>query len=286
MHPFGAGTPRALTLAAVLREARERAGISVRELARRLQVAHTTVGRWEGGRTVPSAEDVSAVLACLKIAGDEREHILSLARGSAADDWLAAGPPGISKQLTGVMECERTARHITEWAPLVIPGVLQTSDYMRAMLAQGTLPPGEVETRVMLRMARRDAFTRRRDPTRLVALIGEPAIHGGIGGEAVMLDQLRHLLDVAELATVTVQIVSVSGEWHPGHAGPFMLYEFDKGMRPIVYLEHHRSGAFVVDETDLSSYRAAVETIRGVGLSPDESREHIAHLITSMEAAS
>jgi transcriptional regulator with XRE-family HTH domain len=283
MPTFSAGTPRALTLAAVLREARERTGISVRELARRLHVAHTTVSRWESGKTVPSAEDVSAALACLQIAGEERESILTLARGSIADDWLASGPPGMSKQLAGVMECERTATHITEWAPLVIPGVLQTSAYMRAMLARGTLSPGEVETRVVVRTARRDAFARRLNPTRLVALIGEPAIHGGIGGPTVMADQLRHLLDVAQWDTVTLQIVSVSGEWHPGHAGPFLLYEFDQGMRTIVYLEHHRSGAFLVEENDLKDYRAAVDTIRRVGMSPEASQELIAHLITTME---
>lgn len=278
-----AGSPRARTLAAMLREVRERTGISVRELARRLQLAHTTVGRWENGQTVPTSEDVASVLACLQIGGQERENILSLARGSAADDWLASGPPGIAKQLAGVMECERTATGITEWAPLVIPGLLQTSDYAKAMLTRDTLSSGEVETRVIMRMARRDAVTRRRDPTPLVALIGEPAIRGGIGGPAVMLDQLRHLSDAAKSDTITIQIVTVSGEWHPGHAGPFILYDFDENLRPIVYLEHHRSGAFIVEEDDLRDYRAAIETIRDRGMTPDDSAELINELITTME---
>jgi len=182
------------------------------------------------------------------------------------------------------MECERTARLITEWAPLVIPGLLQTSAYARAMLGVGTLSAGEIETRVMLRMARRDAFTRRRNPTRLVALIGEPAIRGGIGGPSIMADQLSYLKELAELETITLQVVGVSGEWHPGHAGPFIRYEFDEGLPPILYLEHHVSGAFLVDESDLKDYDAAIETIRARGLSPEASVQLITDIMTSLEA--
>jgi hypothetical protein len=105
---------------------------------------------------------------------------------------------------------------------MVIPGPLQTSDYARAILESGTSSPAEVESRLMMRMARRDAFTRWRDPIRLLALIGEPAIHGGIGGPQVMADQLAHLLDMAKLNTVDLHVVSVSGDWHPGLQGPFM----------------------------------------------------------------
>jgi transcriptional regulator with XRE-family HTH domain len=267
----------------MLREARVHTGISVRELARRLQVAHTTVGRWESGHTVPGSDDVAAVLACLQIPDEERERILAVERGSVADDWLASGPPGISQQLAGVMECERTATSIVEWAPLLIPGMLQTSAYTRAMLTRGTLSAGEVETRVALRMARRDSFTRRRDPTQLVALIGEPAIRGGIGGQSVMADQLRHLLDNAKYDTVTIHVVSVAGEWHPGHTGPFILYSFNDGMRPIVYLEHHRSGTFLVDEDYLREYQRAVDMIRRVARGPDESQELIANVMTALE---
>lgn len=283
MHPFSADSPRVRTLAAVLREARERVGISGRELSRRMEVANSTIARWENGQIVPSADDVAKVLTCLGIESDERESILSIARDTIADDWLTSGPTGVSRQLAGVMECERTARHVTEWAPLLIPGMLQTSAYARAILARGTLPPGEAETRVMMRMARREAITRRRDPTALIALIGEPAIRGGIGGRAVMADQLRQLLDFAALDNITIQVVSVAGEWHPGHTGPFILYEFEEHRRPIVYLEHHRSGAFLVDDNDIRDFQAAVDTVRGVGMSSKDSLEFISDLVKTME---
>lgn len=278
-----AGAPRARSLAAMLRTARDEKSVSARELARQLGKAHTTIQRWESGETMPNAEDVSAYLACLGIVGDDRERIMTLARGNDEGDWLASGQPGISQQLAGVMECERKARRMTEWAPLVIPGVLQSGDYVRSIIgASGKLSASDVQTRVMFRLARRDALTRL-EPVHFTALIGEPAVTGRIGGRAVMVDQLRQVLRMAERDNVTVQVVSVSGNWHPGHAGPFILYEFDENQPPILYLEHHRSGAFLVDADDVEEYRHAVNLIRRGAMSAEESAALIADVITTLE---
>jgi transcriptional regulator with XRE-family HTH domain len=281
-----AGTPRARTLAAMLREARTKTGVSARELAKRLGITHPTIGRWESGETVPNAEDVASYLTAIGVVGDERERILSLARSHDEDDWLSSGAPGISQQLAGVMECERTAKRITEWAPLGIPGMMQTNEYARAIIGRGdsTLSRTEIETRVMLRLARRDALTRR-EPVEFTALVGEPAIRGGIGGRVVMADQLRQVQELSERTNVTTQVVSLAGEWHPGHPGPFILYEFD-AMPAIVYLEHYRSGAFLVDEQDVRAYKAAAETIQQVALSPENTAALIADVISSLEASS
>jgi DNA-binding XRE family transcriptional regulator len=278
-----AGKPRARTLAAMLRHVRKRANMSARELAKRLGITHPTIGRWESGETVPNAEDVSAVLAHLGVVGEERESILSLARGHQEDDWLSSGPPGVSEQLAGVMECERTAKRITEWTPLGIPGMMQTSEYARAIISKGdsTLSRTEVDSRVMLRLARRDALTRR-EPVQFLALIGEPAIHGSIGGHAVMADQLQQVRYISKRGNVTTHVVSVTGDWHPGHVGPFILYEFDT-MPTIVYLEHFRNGTFIVEEKVVAAYRTAAETIHQAAMSAEETAALIADVISTLE---
>jgi transcriptional regulator with XRE-family HTH domain len=289
MGSSSSGTPRARTLAAALREVRAAARredngkpISQRYLAQRLGLAHTTVGRWESGDSVPSAEDVSAAIAVLGVTGERREQILALARDSAQSDWLASGPPGVSQQLAGVMECERTTTHVISFDPLVISGGLQTSAYARAIIGGDRgLSPAEVETRVMLRMGRRDTFTRAK-PARLLALIGEPAIKGGIGGDAVMAEQLAHLLTMSKLDTITVQVVPMNAEWNPGHAGNFALYHFD-GRPTIVYLEHYRTGAFLVDEEDVEAFRIAADDIRRVAMSLEESARLIADVLDARE---
>lgn len=272
---------RVRQLAAVLRDARDRAGVSNREIARRLDISHTGVNTWlhETDPKPPKTEDVAALLGVIDVTGEERDRILQLARSDDAD-WLLSGPPGMNPQLATVMECERDATTITAWAPLVIPGLLQTSDYARSVISRGSpnLSPHEVDSMVMVRNARRDILVRRH-PVTLHAFVGLPALHGGIGGTAVMADQLKHVLDMSRRGNVTIQALDLSGDWHPAHAGQFVIYEADS-LPPTVYLEHHRSGAFLDSESDVAAYQTAAEQIRREAMSPDVTAGLIADVIT------
>ncbi|MGH3919244.1 MAG: helix-turn-helix domain-containing protein, partial [Pseudonocardiaceae bacterium] len=264
------GAPRARALAGALRQAREAAKVSVREVARRLGTSHSVVSYWETSKRVPRLEDVASYLTAIGVTGDDREAILDLGRHAGDQDWLAVGLPGISQQLAGTMECERAAAAIIDWSPHLVTGLLQTSDYARAIIGGEPLPAGEVEARVLVRMGRRDVITRS-NPVRLTALLGEAALHELIGGPRVMADQLRHLVKLAESDTITIQVVRSSQGWHPGLNGPFVLYDFD-GSRSIVLLEHHRTGAFVVDQDDVAGYKTAVDKIHQLAMSPADSR--------------
>nr|CEL14631.1 Putative DNA-binding protein [Kibdelosporangium sp. MJ126-NF4] len=247
-------------------------------------MAHSTIGRWENGEIMPSTSDVEVLLDLLKIDKADRDKIMALAQDSAEKAWLVSGsrPPGISRALSEILECERTARHITYWSPMVIPGVLQTSDYARSIFDQSTMSPSEIQTLVTLRMGRRDVFMRA-DPAELVVLIGEPAIHGGIGGPKTMRDQLRHLLAMSKHDAINLQVVRLNGEWHPGLSGPFVMYKFP--IQPaIVHFEHHRSGGFLVDQEDIAAYESAVDAIRRHAMSIEETTDHIAEVLTALEA--
>jgi hypothetical protein len=274
---------RARSLKAALKSALRRSGMSEREVARQLGVNHMKVNRWLDDETpAPNAEDTASFLAVIEVVGDERERILSMARSDDAD-WLVSGPPGINPQLATVMECERYATRITECAPLVFPGLLQTGDYARAIIGRGspTLTDPEIANLVMIRNARREALTRVQ-PIEFTAFIGTPAIHGGIGGRDVMIHQLTQVTDLARRPNVTIQAFDTSGEWSPALAGPFILYEFDH-LPATVYLEHHRSGVILVDETDVADYKTAAETIRREAMSPEDTAELIADAIPTME---
>lgn len=272
-------------LGAALQAARERAKVSQRKVGEALGRSHTTISRWESGEIVPSIEDVAAFLAVIGVTGDERDRILALARASEDTDWLISGPTGISPQLAAVMHYERTATRIFEYSPLGIPGLLQTPDIANAIVSRSSasISRDEIEGRVMVRMHRQAALTRL-DPVELCAVIGYHAIHGRLGGHRVMAAQLRHLTEMGERSNVTIQAYDVAAaeEWNPGHAGQFVLYEFAQ-LAPVVYLEHHRSGAFLVDEKDVAAYQAAAEIIRRVAMSPDETAGLIASVIPSME---
>jgi transcriptional regulator with XRE-family HTH domain len=273
-------TPRAKALAAALRQARDKTGIAGREIARRLDVSHAAVSHWETGKRVPRLEDVASLLALLGVTGDERERILELARHASDPNWLTVGIPGLTQQLAGVMECERTAKFVVEWSPWIIPGLLQSADYARAIIGAGGLPLGDVEARLIVRLGRRDVLSRR-DLDELVILIGEPAIRQEIGGPVVMAEQLRYLLRLAG-AGISVQVVPIGKGFHPGLAGPFIFYRFEDSPS-IVHIEHHRSSVFVFDENDVAVYEAAVATVRAAALNPTESAALINEVITRLE---
>ncbi|MDQ2883692.1 MAG: DUF5753 domain-containing protein [Actinomycetota bacterium] len=132
-------------------------------------------------------------------------------------------------------------------------------------------------------MGRRDVITRI-NPVRLTALLGEAALHEMIGGSRVTADQLRFLVKLAESDTITIQVVRSYQGWHPGLEGPFVLYDFD-GAPSIVLLSHYRTGAFVVESRDVAGYKAAVDRIERLAMSPADSFTLITQTAHELEAA-
>jgi hypothetical protein len=134
-----------------------------------------------------------------------------------------------------------------------------------------------------LRLDRRAKLTHRdTQPAEHVALIGEYALRNGIGGDVVLLDQLRHVFTCATQRGTTVQVVPLGGGWHPGLVGPFVIYNFTESPS-IVLLEHYHSSVFLYDDTDVAEYKRAAATVRKAALSPQESSEFIVDIIKQME---
>ncbi|GGP85681.1 transcriptional regulator [Saccharothrix coeruleofusca] len=226
---------------------------------------------------MPKRHQVEKLLTALGVTGAERERIEELAKHAHEPDWLASGIPGMTEQLAVLLDCERIAEHVTEWSSDLIPGLLQTGDYARTILSDGIEPP-EVEAKVALRVSRREALTRAERPLHLTALVGEAAVRYCIGSPTVRNHQLRHLVKMTELETVTIQVVPFSYEWHPGRVGPFILFEFTDDPA-IVHLEHHRSGVFLYNEGDVAEYRVLAGRLRERAMSPEDSVKFIAEHI-------
>lgn len=274
-------TPGALALGNALRDAHyaafppaERRG-SVRRVAKAMGLSHSAISQWHSGDRIPAVEDVARYLTNLGITGgDTYDRIMEIARKARDRNWVTTGLPGVSQALSGILECERTCNALTVWAPLYIPGLLQTGDYARAIMANRNRPLAEIETRVKLRVGRRETLTRRNAPE-YVAFIGEQALRQNIGGPEVMADQLRSALALdRERANVALRVVPIGGGAHDGLSGAFELFEFpDKP--PIVLLEHFRSSLFLSDDDnsdDVEAFkREAVENLHRVSLSAEDS---------------
>jgi transcriptional regulator with XRE-family HTH domain len=262
-----------------LRGLREARGMSTRALAEAAGISsHSRVAEAERGVRRLSDDEYLRWMDALDLSAEDRERILTKIRSAESPGHLAVGPPGIGAQLVTLVDHEQIARRITNVGSLLIPGMLQTSDYARAILGDNS------ETRVALRSGRRDILTRSRNPVEYFAIIDSEVLVRPIGAPDVMLDQMRHLLRMAELPNVTIQVVSSTRRgYNPMLAGPFELIQFEKA-KPIVHLEHHRASVTVWDEEDVRAFIEAAEILREeVAMSPEASVELIAGIVKGKE---
>ncbi|MBB5160059.1 transcriptional regulator with XRE-family HTH domain [Saccharopolyspora phatthalungensis] len=250
-------------------------------MAEQLGISHSAISRWETGARSPQPEDVASILAATGVNGAERSELLDLARGAGDPHWLSVQSGDRDRQMAALLEFERSAQRITDVAPLLIPGLLQTAEYARAIMVAAEVPTHEIETRVLVRVGRREVLTRR-EPANLLALVGEAAIRQEIGGRDVVLDQMHHLLNYAQMPTVDLRIVSSTAGWSPALEGPFVLIDFDDE-RPIVHVENRRAGLFFHEPDDIEAYRNAVDRVKSVAMSPADTTKLIADVITELE---
>lgn len=273
------GTAESRELGAELRRLREEAGLNTRVMAEKAGVSNANISFWETGKRLVPLERLAALLDALSVTDDERERIIGLRRKADGPGELTTGSTHIGKRVARLIELERTAIRITDVAPLIIPGLLQTGEYARSIFGDGP----DTDMKVALRAGRREAITRRRNPVEFLALIDSEVLVRPIGSPEVMSDQLDHLLRLAELPNITIQIVpSTTPGHHPMLAGPFILFEFATA-NPIILLEHHRTSAFLWDRDSVAAYLSAPEEIRRVAMTPEQSFTMMEELARRME---
>lgn len=275
-------TPKARTLGSALRAAREERNLGLRQLAKQIECPPGTLSRWETGDRYPKSADIARILTTLGVTGEKYDEILDLAKETNGSHWLAVSLPEQRQQLSGLLEFERTATTITHAAPLLIPGLLQSTAYVRAIMTSGGVPPEEVETRIAVRVGRRELIMRKEQPVHLRAAIGEAALRQVIGGPEVMTWQLDHLLQLCELDNVDVHVVPFTRGWHPALEGLFVLIESDQAP-PVVHLEARNTGLFLHEPGDIEIYRDAAETVFKAALDPAKSKRCISRIRKDME---
>ncbi|MDA3648243.1 helix-turn-helix transcriptional regulator [Saccharopolyspora indica] len=274
-------TARSRGIGIEVRNLRKNAGLRLEELAERCGWSRATLGRIESGDKIPTDTEIAIILGTLGIKGDERKRLLELAHDAHQPHWWEIGYSGFPSQLTSLLEFERSALKITDVTLGFVPGLLQTADYARAVIQNGGLPDSEVEARVSLRLGRQSILTRAK-PVELHVLIDESVLNRPVGGGAVMAEQLRHLERVGRRPHVTVQVIPFSAGVHQGLNGSFLILEFQR-QRPIVHLEHRRSGIFIDDSDDTFLYVEVASTLEKSALSEADSADLILSQAKAME---
>lgn len=263
-------------LGAALRELRHTAGLSQRALTNLVGISSCSrIAEAELGKRLLRVEEITGICDALDIDGVDREYLLGLTRSAEGVivQITSGGTAGL-QSVGRLIEYERISTRILDVAPLLVPGLLQTTGYAGVIMAG--LP--DAELRVALRAGRRDILTRR-DPCELTAFIGSQALTDPIAGPQVMREQFAHLIDLGKLPNVTIRVVPAGPGYHVALAGAFKLIEFAKSP-PVVLVENHRASVYLYDPDDVLEYIEASATIsQHVAMSAVQSMEFIANLL-------
>ncbi|RAY11771.1 transcriptional regulator [Actinomadura craniellae] len=260
-------------LALELTKRREAAGLSREEVTRRLEWAGSTLFRIETGRTKPQPRSVRELLDLYNVTGAEKEGLLQLARDARKAGWWHSFRDVLPDPYQVFIGLEEGAVAVRTFEPLMVPGLLQTPDYARAMIRGGPqeLDPDEIERRVEVRTARQELLNRP-DRPRLWAVLDEAVLHRQVGGAAVMKHQLAHLIEMAEQGRTTIQVVPFAAGAHAGTTGPFVMLDFAEPTDPtVVYLESLPDGVYLEGASDIARFMIAFDRLLAAALHPDQS---------------
>lgn len=271
---------------AALRKAREDKGMILRQLGAAVDRDIGVLSRWENGERIPKPEQVAQILTALGVNGERYQDVMTLAYGTAESQWVATTLPEQREQMAAYLDWEQNATRIIEVAPLLIPGLLQTGDYVRAIMTAPGVASTEISTRVSSRLGRREVITRKRNPAKLLAFLGRAALHQSVGGKHVLVEQLQDLLELAARPNVELRVIPDLCGWHPGLEGAFALIEAKRApgtTASIAFVETRRSVLMLHEKTDVDAYRWSVDRISEKALEPDVSLNFIADLHNRME---
>ncbi|MGH3564704.1 MAG: helix-turn-helix domain-containing protein [Pseudonocardia sp.] len=255
--------------------------LSGAEVARRLGMSPSKISRIETGNSGLQIEDVAALLGLYEVPAATRDELLDLVRRSEERGWWTR-QPGLPKLWRSLIDFEAKATRVQNYEALVVPGLLQTAEYSRAIL-QGVAPTiseAELDDLVASRMARQAVLTRSSAP-QFFAVVDEGVLRRPIGEAGVMHRQLQHLLGAAERPHVTLRVVPLAAGAHAGLRGPFVILEFAEEPA-LIYLENHSTVLFLEEEADVAAYRLALGTILQTALAPAATAELIVQIAAEL----
>jgi transcriptional regulator with XRE-family HTH domain len=268
-------------LAAELRRLREHAGLTGEEVSQRLGWSGSKLSRIELHRIGVKQADLRSLLALYGVDEGYRDELLALARESKQRGLPQKAAARFPVATYAFAEAE--AESVWNWEPQVVPGLLQTPEYARAVRElwhrMFPSPPAEIDRWVEVRLLRQQVL-KRDPPLRLSVVMDESVLRRRFGDGTVMRQQLEHLLAVAELPNVGVQICPLDRDRPSLPIGAFSYMQFpqvhDVPLHDIVSIENLEGNYDLEDENETFKYRVAFEYLVAESLDPAASRALIA----------
>ncbi|MFJ7996742.1 helix-turn-helix domain-containing protein [Streptomyces sp. NPDC096310] len=285
----GSTVPRR-QLGRYLRDLRNRARLTVRAAARKLEWSEAKMWRIETGQTSLRSHDVETMCKVYGAPNDLTEALMGLAKETKAKGWWHAYGDVIPEGFDLFIGLEEAASAIDWYENELVPGLLQDMNYARVIM--GTHNPDEaddeIERRVHLRTARQGLLTRTTEPATFNVGLSEAVLRRPVGGHSVMAGQLKHMLDVGELPNVTIRVVPFSAGLHLGvMSGPFGILRFplnsdgSESEPPTVYADGYTGDLYLDKPHEVAQYNNVFESIWSTALNDEASRRLISEMVGS-----
>lgn len=269
-----------LGLAGELRNLRKELKLTCQVVADQLGWQPSKMSRMETGQQGITVADLASLLTIYHVIGKERERLLRMVdRQDEPGEWETYST--LSEESKTLLRLEPDANAIVDVEPLLVPGLVQTADYCRAVMKSCNVPAEDINARVSARLARQ-AVLANEDTLTFEMIVDEGALRRVQGSQRIMVRQLRAVVEAAERPNVTLRVLPFVLGGHTGLDGSFMVIDFPRN-KPVVYLDHKISGVFLEDPDQIDFYRGEAATLAEIALNPVESAEFVATIAREHE---
>jgi transcriptional regulator with XRE-family HTH domain len=266
-------------LARRMRELREQQGLRQIDVAKELRNTAAKVSYLEQGERPFARRDLIEILLPLyKVPESEwGQYLQACTESHRAGWWEAYDATVLPRWFRAYVGLEQGASSLRGWTIQLVPGLLQTPAYARAIMTNAVsgLEPDESAVRTEIRLRRQEALTREALPLQIHYVLDEAVLRRVVGGAEIMAEQLAHLIDAAQQPNVTLQVFPFDAGYGFDGKGEPVILEFPWEDDRIVYVESRLSSDLLGTEAEIEDYAAALNHLQAGALTPLQSLEMI-----------
>jgi len=275
---------RAQLLGQQLRELREEARLTLKDVAEYLQRDPSTVSRFESG-VLPAR--VPEVLAYLDLCGindpQRRDALKRLSQDVFQKGWWDGYVDDVAGSLVDRIWLESRASAIHTFQVVVLPGLLQTRDYAETIIraADPDAPDEQIQRWVEVRMTRQQLLTKA-EPMQLTAILDEAVLRRKVGGTTVMQSQLNHLISQATKPNIEIMVLPADAGAHASPDGAFEIFEMPDPYPEVGYVQTP-AGEICIEAADVEHLARAYDLLRGMALAQQDALAFITDAARDMQ---
>lgn len=277
-------TLRLWQLSDLLRSHRDGSGLTIEQAAERLREfsprwSRSKLQRIEARVYAPQPAEIAHFAAVYALPAPDVEALTQMAREARLKGWWQSS--GLPKGVHLLAGLEQAATNVRQFELALVPGLLQTSDYARALVsAVDMATPIEVAEEFVAARMIRQQIIKRDKPVQYHAVLSEAVLRCAVGGSRVMRGQLEHLVDLTSQPHITLQILPFDRGGHPGLEGPFSLLTLPELGSDVGYAEGQMGAVYLESQDQVRSCTMRFGAVSVTALTAVESLSWIEDLLS------